>query len=258
MNIHVGIRKHVPVIAGAMVLALSSTPGLGQEFEIAQLFFELNDTDGDLGIHGVIDGDDWKSLEIEGPGEQELLNVWLRGRLRRQGLTEIFFESAEPSFDELTPEQFFKRFPEGTYEIDAITLDNEEIEAESEVSHVMGAPPGNITVNGQAGAEDCDAVLPVVTAPVLVDWSPVTHSHPTIGTPNVAVTVEQYEFVAEIEQSSGTPDELSLDVILPPGVTRFRIPQAFANLSDGEVKYEIIVKLDNGNQTAVESCFELE
>ena len=225
MKMPIGIRKRLPVIAGAVLLALSSAPSLGQEFEIAQLFFELNDTDGDLGIHGVIDGDDWKSLEIEGPGDVELLNVWLRGRLRRQGLTEIFFESAEPPFDELTPEQFFRRFPGGTYEIDAITLDNVEIEATSEVSHVMGARPGNITVNGLAAAENCEAVLPVVTGPVNVDWDAVTTSHPTIGTPNV---------------------------------TAFKIPKAFTDLADGEVKYEIIVKLDNNNQTAVESCFEVE
>ncbi|GBF29687.1 hypothetical protein MnTg03_01263 [bacterium MnTg03] len=32
-------------------------------FEEGWLFFELSDTDGDLGIHAKIDGDDWKKLE---------------------------------------------------------------------------------------------------------------------------------------------------------------------------------------------------
>ena len=36
------------------------------------------------------------------------------GRLARQGLTELFFESAEPPFDELPPTGFFRRFPEGS------------------------------------------------------------------------------------------------------------------------------------------------
>ena len=146
----------------------------------------------------------------------------------------------------------------GRYEISAVTLDDQEIEAISRVSHVMGARPGHITVNGLAAAADCDAELPVVTAPVTVDWNPVTHSHPTIGTPNVSVNVEQYELIAEIERENRTPELLSFGVILPRGVTSFKIPTAFTNLSDGEVKYEIIVKLDNGNQTAVESCFEVE
>ena len=51
-------------------MALSGQAALGQEFEEARSIFELNDTDGDLGIHGLIDGDAWRSLGIEGPGER--------------------------------------------------------------------------------------------------------------------------------------------------------------------------------------------
>ena len=81
-------------------------------FDVAQVFFELNNTDGDLGIHALIDGEPWKHVIIEDPRERRILGIGLRGRLRRQGLTELFFESAEPPFDELPPAVFFKRFPE--------------------------------------------------------------------------------------------------------------------------------------------------
>ncbi len=135
-------------------------PG-GEElpFSEAQLYFELNHTDGDLGIHGLIDGDAWKSLEIEAPGEKLLMNVWIRGSLRQQGMTEIFFESDEPSFDELPPAAFFKRFPQGVYEIGGITLEDEELEAEIRLSHVMAGPPGGIKINGKNSAVElrCDA-----------------------------------------------------------------------------------------------------
>jgi hypothetical protein len=109
--------------AGASVLLFSSQAGIGQgddddedelEFEEANIYLELNDTDGDLGIHGLIDGDAWKSLRIEDPNEGVLMTAWIRGKLRRQGMTEFFFESAEPTFDEVSPAQFFRRFPEGT------------------------------------------------------------------------------------------------------------------------------------------------
>ena len=80
-------------------------------FDEAHVFFELNDTDGDLGIHAKIDGDEWKYLAIEDPRERRMLRIAVNGRLRRQGLTEIFFESAEPTFDELPPNVFFNRFP---------------------------------------------------------------------------------------------------------------------------------------------------
>ena len=116
MNSTQKLRRLVPLAVGGMALALASQAGLtqnGPEFEVAQIYLELNDTDGDLGIHGLIDGEAWKSLEIEGPGELELMNVWLRTGLRRQGLTEFFFESAEPPFDELSPAAFLNRFKPG-------------------------------------------------------------------------------------------------------------------------------------------------
>ena len=114
----------------AAVLAIAVTAGAFAQtpsFSKSDIFFELNHTDGDLGIHAKIDGDAWKSLEIEDPNERSMLKIRVKGRLRRQGLTEIFMESAEPTFDELDPEVFFARFPEGTYEIEGLSLEGEEI-----------------------------------------------------------------------------------------------------------------------------------
>ena len=82
-------------------------------FDVAKLYFELNDSDGDLGIHGLIDGEPWDWLGIEDPRERLMLDISVEGRLQQQGLTELFFESAEPSFDELSAEDFFRRFPQG-------------------------------------------------------------------------------------------------------------------------------------------------
>ncbi len=103
----------------------------------AHLFFELNNTDDDLGIHALIDGDPWKKLTIEDPAERKMLDIKVSSRLKRQGLTEIFFESAEPTFDELSPQQFFRRFRKGTYEIEGKTLTGQELESEVELTHVM-------------------------------------------------------------------------------------------------------------------------
>jgi hypothetical protein len=52
----------------------------------AERFFELNDTDGDLGIHAAIDGGVWTSLSVEGPDDRQLLGIVSQGRLRGQGL----------------------------------------------------------------------------------------------------------------------------------------------------------------------------
>ena len=61
-----------------------------------------------------------------------------------------------------------------------------------------------------------------------------------------------------LEREGQVPEELAFVVDLPASRTQFTCPAEFTALSDGEVKYEIIAKLRNGNQTAVESCFELQ
>lgn len=242
------------VIAGAAASAGSNNDEEQETpFDEASLFFELNDTDGDLGIHGLIDGDEWKHLEIEDPRERTLLDVQVTGRLRRQGLTEVFFESAEPTFDELSPKAFFQRFPAGEYEISGKTLDGRELESTTVLSHVMPAPAGNILVSGITAAENCDAdPLPSVSDPVVIRWDPVTQSHPEIGKSG-AIEVAHYQFVVEREE----PSLLVLNVDLPPEVTQFEIPSGFIELGDA-FKFEIVVRAANGNQTAVESCFEIE
>lgn len=224
-------------------------------FEEASIFFELNDTDGDLGIHALVDGEAWKRLGIEDPDGRRMLVAVLAGRLRQQGLTELFFESDEPSFDELSPEEFFARFPEGTYEIEGVTLEGDELESEVELTHVMPAPPGNILVGGEPAAEDCDAPdLPSVPlGDVTVDWDSVTVSHPDLGEFDPMIQIVGYQFVVEREE----PDLLVFSVDLPPDVTEGTVPESFIALGE-EFKFEIVVREASGNQTAVESCFEIE
>jgi hypothetical protein len=222
-------------------------------FDDAEIYFELNDTDGDLGIHGLIDGEPWRRLEIEDPRERKMLNIFVQGRLRWQGLTELFFESAEPTFDDLPPRRFFRRFPQGEYEIEGTTLRGEELESAAILTHVLPAPPEDIMVNGMAVPEDCDeGPVPVVTPPVIITWGAVTSSHPELGITGVAVEVVRYQVVVEQEDLG-----LSFSVELPPAVTVVEIPQAFTDLGE-EFKVEILVREDSGNQTAVESCFVVE
>jgi len=245
------------VVAG-MVVALVLTLGADAagappaRFSEAELFFELNDTDGDLGIHASIDGGPYVVLEIEDPDGRTILRVTAQGRLARQGLTQLFLESAEPSFDELAPEEFFRRFPEGVYDIEAETLEGQEFKSKVKLSHVLAAPPSNIRVAGIPAAENCDPVaLPSVPvgAPVTIDWDPVKKSHPTIGKSG-AVNIVRYQFFVE-------QGDLKLGVDLPPTVTEFQVPPAIIALG-GTFKFEIIARTATRNNTAVENCFVVE
>lgn len=231
------------------------------EFEEAHVFFELNNTDGDLGIHSLIDGEPWKKVEFEDPRGREILDVTLRGRLRRQGLTEFFFESAEPTFDELPPRKFFRRFPEGEYEIEGRTLEGDEIEGSDELTHLIPAPPLT-RVTGMNGTfaedDDCDDVDIAVTPPVTIEWDPVLESHDELGSPKSApIIVHNYEVVVETEVDLNG-DELTVvsSTILPPDATELTIPAEFIALGD-EFKYEVLVREESFNQTAIESCFEV-
>ena len=268
-------KWHMCAVA-ALALALTSmAPAVWAEddddeeipFAEAHLFFELNNTDGDLGIHALIDGDAWKRLEIEDPKERKMLDVRVSGRLKRQGLTEIFFESAEPTFDELSPQRFFRRFPPGTYEIEGKTLDGKELESEVQLTHVMPAPP-QPEVNGAVMAQQCDEEEPgfditMTSAPVTIAWPAVTLSHPDADgggaavQPPVPVNIHNYEVVVEVEvEVNGDEFASVMHVVLPPGVTEVDIPDEF--LAQGEeFKYEVLAREDSYNQTATESCFKL-
>ena len=240
-------------------------------FDVAEVFFELNDTDGDLGIHALIDGDAWKRLRIEDKNERRLLSVKVRGRLRRQGLTEIFFESAEPTFDELPAPTFFSRFPEGTYEISGRTLEGDELKSETEITHRMPAPP-NPTVNGVQFATHCDdednGYEPTkVSGVVVIAWDEVSLTHPNLGSPqgSTDITIVNYEVVVEAELGTADDEEEEeeeefvsiFSVILPPDVTRMTIPAEFLAQTD-MFKYEVLAREESWNQTAIESCFHFE
>jgi hypothetical protein len=63
--------------------------------------------------------------------------------------------------------------------------------------------------------------------------------------------VVQYQVVVEQEDLG-----LTFSVELPPEITEVEIPEAFTDLGE-EFKVEILVREASGNQTAVESCFEV-
>lgn len=252
------MKKHtrrLPVFGmtmAALTLAAAAPAAWAVKFPEAELFFELNDTDGDLGIHSSIDGPAWEELTITDPNKHTILSLRPEGRLRRQGLTQLFIESAEPTFAELAPEKFFRRFPEGAYVVRARTLDGGQLRSTMRPSHVMPARPGNINVNGVPSA-DCNVTpFPTVSAPVLVDWDAVTTSHPQIGESG-PVEIVRYQFFVGDQQDI---TDFDVSINLPPSETQFQIPAAILALATN-FKYEIIARTASGNNTAVEACFTL-
>ncbi len=256
------MKRYLPWAVSALLLMITVPVWAGSDsdsdskeipFDVANVFFELNNTDGDLGIHALVDGGPWKRLSIEDPNERRNLNIRLTGSLRRQGLTELFFESAEPTFDELEPEVFFKRFAEGEYEVEGLSLEGDELESTAIVTHLMPAPP-EIEVNGEELPEDCDEdPVPEVSEPFIISWAPVVLSHPDLGRTNEPITVTNYQLVIEREE----PSPLTMTFDLGPDITEVELPPDLLEPGD-EIKVEVLVREESDNQTATESCFEVE
>lgn len=246
------LRNAIAVLfAAALSIAAPASSAENRiPFDVAKLFFQLNDTDQDLGIHAIIDGEAWKRLEIEDPNERVILTIWATGQLRAQGLTELRFESAEPSFEELPAEEFFKRFPPGRYEIGGVTLDGLELESTVKITHVMPAPP-QLRVAGTSASPGCESPLSV-NEPVTISWDAVTKSHPTVGKPG-PIQIVRYELAVEREE----PTTLILTADLPPSVTAFTVPSGLLSSGD-EIKFQVLATDAGGNETSSESCFVVQ
>ncbi|MEL6962648.1 MAG: hypothetical protein AAFO01_07825 [Pseudomonadota bacterium] len=240
-----------------LLLAISSSLSADQgdenetAFAVADVFFELNDTDGDLGLQALIDGEPWQRLEIENPGGKKIFQVRATRGLAKQGLNEIFFESAEPGFDELPPDAFLARFPEGVYEVSAKRTGRGKLESEVPITHLLPAPPANIAANGQVLPLDCEVETPpTVGSDVTVTWDPVDVSHPEIGMIGVPIDVELYEVVVENEAL----DNAVFTIVLGPDQTSIDVPSQLI-AAGNDFKLGLVAQESSGNRTVVESCF---
>jgi hypothetical protein len=245
-------RTHLipALIAPLALIALSPVPDQdddwgeagGEELELdeAEVFIEWNSTDGDFGIQMFWDGDGWDRMKLENTEGKTVMQLRVRDNLQDQGLTEGFFESVEPDPDELSMEEFLERFPAGTYEYEGRTLEGQELEGETEFTHVIPVPPTNLW---PADDDEIDAGLPLV-----VSFDAVTAD--IEGNP---LEPELYEVVVEIED-----DELGrvFTMILAgdvasPSVT---VPPEF--LHPGlEYKLEVIVQEESHNRSITETVW---
>jgi hypothetical protein len=123
------------------------------EFDEAEVFFEFNSTDRDLGFDIFLDGEPWETVTVTGPDGQ-IFQVLTDGSLFDLGNTEIMTESAEPPFCEDIEEEdcddefiqdkideFQALFPEGTYLFSGTTVEGDAIEGSAELSWDLPAPP---------------------------------------------------------------------------------------------------------------------
>ncbi len=217
------------------------------EFDDAEFFIEINGTDGDAGVQLKLDGEGWNSLEMTNPIGGILLELDAdeSGSIGLQGLTEFFFESAEPSFDDQTLAELFALFPEGEYEFEGMTTEGEMIVATAEFTHNIPAiPEPEVIVYDDGGVE--------------ITWMEVEDA---FDDPNGApvgddIEIDMYRVIVDALDEEGE-GLVTLDIELPATSDRISIPEEFLALSsEGEFKFEVIATEESGNQTIFEGEFD--
>ena len=236
-------RRPLFLLAGALGLGSISSllvaarpaapsPALQEApFKFARIYWEYNSSANDLGVHVTLDGEDWTKLEIENPREKKLFQVKGSGPYRELGMTELFFEGAEPSLDEFPLRGLLERFPEGQYEFSGLTVSGEELESTHQFTHAIPAGPIVRAVLG--GGNN-----------LRIEWSAVTSPPP--GFPNRPIRIKGYQVIVEP----------SFQVTLPGTARSVTVsPEFVQTLGPGPHAFEVLAIEESDNQTLTEGSF---
>ena len=221
-------RILVPVLAAFCALA----PATAAPFSFARIYIEYNDSANDLGFHVTMDGPNWKTFNIVNPKGVKVWEVVGRAAYAELGMTELFFEGAEPNLDEFPLGQLLARFPEGAYKFNGIAIGGTQLKSVAQLSHAIpDGPEVEAVVNGDE---------------VVIRWQPVTH--PPEGFPNRQINIAGYQVIVE-----------SFQVTLPASATEVEVPEEYVkSLPRGEIPFEVLAIERSGNQTLTEGTFELD
>jgi len=221
-----------PVATGAVLIlgpctaVVTATEPCG-DFGECKALIEINATDGDIGFHFLMDGDDLNSAKLVDANGAKVFVDRASKSLRKQKLTETFVESAEPPCwldpddpeadpDEVvTLEQFLERWAAGTYVFSGRGDDGASV-GETQLTYHLPAAPANVSFNGGViswGAGDdlgnCASSADLV-ALVAAGVLPV---HPE------NVHVASWEIVLEPDVEDGDPTgDLVYSIRVPGGI----------------------------------------
>ena len=151
------------VVAGAALVSMTGTATATEpcdDFGECKVLIEINASDGDIGFHFLMDGDDLSSARIFDPNGKKVFEDRAKGPLKEQKLTETFAESAEPLCwlnpeadpedleDIVTLEEFLERWEAGTYAFTGMSDGGEKSEGETELTYELPAAPIDLDFDG--------------------------------------------------------------------------------------------------------------
>lgn len=204
----------------------------------AEFFIEINATDGDAGVQVFLDGEGWKRMKIFDPDGVKIVDTKNRGSVKIQGITEFFFESAEPSFDVQSLEELMALFPEGRYRFEGTTTEGETLTGKTRLTHNFPEGPMLIAPIGGDPVDPENAVFM---------WAPVADPPGS--------EIVSYEVIIECDE----PFLTKTTAIMDAETTSFTAPpEFFAQDGLDECKWEVLAKEESGNQTIHEEEFSVD
>jgi hypothetical protein len=217
----------------ALSLGLGSSEALGDEmpFEHAEIFLEFNSSEEDLGVQAFLSGEAWQEVQIIGPDGQ-IMQVAGAGNLGKRGLIELFFESAEPSLEDVPLEQSVAQFPEGEYEFRGQTVEGDTLVSTATLTHEIPAGPKIVAPEEDATVDPADT---------RISWDPVTEPE--------GIEIVGYQVIVERENPVR-----SFSVDLPAETTSVWVSPDFLE-SGTEYKVEVLAIASSGNQTITQGSF---
>ena len=149
---------------GAAIAALLAGAGVANatepcgDFGECKALVEINSSDGDIGFHFLMDGDELIMAALFNPDREKIFKYFTRGELREQTLTETFAESAEPlcfdpttdddpendDEDFVTLEEFLERWQPGKYRFYGFNEDWELSRGASKLTFKLPAAPAEL------------------------------------------------------------------------------------------------------------------
>lgn len=202
-------------------------------FADAEIKIEFNSTDEDVGVQVSLDGEPWRRVTIVSPNGRTILEITGSDNLRKQGLTELFFESSEPSLDEVPLSEFLARFPEGEYKFFGITTEGDRLEGRDTLTHAIPDGPSIVSPSKNGVVLD-----PTKT---FIRWDPVTAP--------AGIQIVGYEVTV-----SGAKISREFSVLLPPTSTSVKVPREI--LEPGRrYDFEVLSIEVSGNQTITSGFF---
>ena len=156
------LRAAAAVVVSGITTVATATVPCGELGE-CKVLIELNTTDGDIGFHFLVDGDDLVKIEGKNPDGKKFFKADAKKEFREQFMTETFVESAEPVCREelaeedgdivVTLEEFLERWSPGTYTFKGKANEGEKPEGETDLTHYLPAAPTGLMF------DDEDAVI---------------------------------------------------------------------------------------------------